>query len=136
MGRRLQSRSVLLTCWVLGVGSLTKTRLAALGADGPKLGPKSYIANGMREELRRGDSVTRFHCDMTDAVNVLSHACEAIFKPYVRQKIKKLCTIYRGTVNEQEVEALARKVSAKLRNVDRDIAIADGNICTHAWVRL
>ncbi|CAL5056598.1 unnamed protein product [Urochloa decumbens] len=57
----------------------------------PDLGPKTYIAYGFHKELGRGDSVTKLHCDMSDAVNILTHTAEATFQTNVCQieKIQK-----------------------------------------------
>ncbi|KAK4418955.1 Lysine-specific demethylase [Sesamum alatum] len=56
----------------------------------PDLGPKTYIAYGFAEELGRGDSVTKLHCDISDAVNILMHTADVAPEKREFPKIEKL----------------------------------------------
>ncbi|XP_050279578.1 lysine-specific demethylase JMJ25-like [Quercus robur] len=56
----------------------------------PDMGPKTYIAYGAAQELGRGDSVTKLHCDMSDAVNILTHTAEVPLKEENLESIEKL----------------------------------------------
>ncbi|WJX57180.1 hypothetical protein P8452_42765 [Trifolium repens] len=84
----------------------------------PDLGPKTYLGYGIKEELGRGESVTKLHCDMADAIdgNYCPNKVSSITKETTKIGGGALWDIFRRE-DTKKLEAYLRKHSKEFRHI-------------------
>eukprot|EP00892_Ulva_mutabilis_P010304 jgi/Ulvmu1/7646/UM038_0075.1 len=101
------------------------------------LGPKCYIALGRPEERGAGDSVTRCHLDMSDAINIMLHAPQPPcgpprttqpWQPPHYQGAGAVWHVWR----RQDLDALRRFMRANQRHF-QDVTTASGHVELAEW---